>query len=504
MCAYFAFNYSRDVEEALSLGIETIQISKKLLKATPDAEKVKYCYECSACTASCPVAWMFPKHYNPKILLQKVFLDSREVLNEAGLWMCARCYRCYRRCPQGINLPEIFSATRDLAVELGYTSHAENKLWEALKLIKEETPLAAVNTWLCLRPPEEGFKHSEVEKLVTKVLKNFVDDYKKEKILPTPKTRKEKIAVVGSGPAGLTVAYSLVKMGYPVTIFESLPETGGMMRVGIPEFRLPRNVLDVEVHRLNKLGVEIKTGITVGEDLTIDDLFRNGYDATFIAIGAHKSRELRIEGEEPETITNAVDLLRAINTGKSVKLGEKVAVIGGGNVAVDVARTALRQGTKDVNILYRRSREEMPANPLEIKEAEKEGVKIHFLLAPKRISGRDGHAVVLEFARMKLGELDDSGRRRPIPVVGSEFIMQFDAVIPAIGELPDVSFLPDEIEVARGNIVKVNPLTLETTMPGVFAGGDAVSGPATVIEAIAAGKRAASSIHRYLGGKDSS
>jgi len=171
---------------------------------------------------------------------------------------------------------------------------------------------------------------------------------------------------------------------------------------------------------------------------------------------------------------------------------------------MDAARTALRLGAKEASILYRRSREEMPANPLEVKEAEKEGVKIHFLLAPKKISGRDGPVVALECTRMKLGELDESGRRRPIPIAGSEFMMQFDAVILAIGELPDVSFLPQEIEVARGNTVKVNPLTLETSMPGVFAGGDVVSGPATVIEAIAASKRAASSINRYLRGKDSS
>ena len=486
------------------MGTEMVQISKKLLKASPDAEKVKYCYECSTCTASCPIAWIFPKYYNPKILLQKVFLDLNEVLNEVGLWMCAHCYRCYRRCPQGIDLPEIFSATRELAVELGYLPDAEDKLWEALELIKEEIPLAAVYSWLYLHPPEKGVKHSKVEKLITKVLKNFVADYRKEEILPAPKTRKEKIAIIGSGPAGLTAAYSLVNLGYPVTVFESLPEAGGMMRVGIPEFRLPKSLLDVEIHFLNNLGVEIKTDVTVGKDLTIDDLFREGYKATFIAVGAHKSRELRIEGEELEGITNALDILRAINTGKRVKLGERVAVIGGGNVAMDAARTILRLGAKEVSILYRRSREEMPANPLEVKEAEKEGVKIHFLLAPKKISGRDGPVVALECTRMKLGELDESGRRRPISIAGSEFMMQFDAVILAIGELPDVSFLPQEIEVARGNTVKVNPLTLETSMPGVFAGGDVVSGPATVIEAIAAGKRAASSINRYLREKNSS
>jgi len=481
-----------------------VQISKKLLKAAPDAEKVKYCYECSTCTASCPVAWIFPKHYNPKILLQKVFLDSKEVLNEVGLWMCAHCYRCYRRCPQGLDLPEIFSATRDLAVELDYISDAEGKLWEALKLIKEEIPLAAVYGWLCLHPPEGWVKHSKVEKLATRVLKDFVADYGKEKVLPAPKTRKEKIAVIGSGPAGLTAAYRLVKMGYPVTVFESLPEAGGMMRVGIPEFRLPKNVLDVEIHYLNNLGAEIRTGITVGEDLTINNLFREGYKAAFIAIGAHKSRELRIEGAELEIVIDALDFLKAINTGKRVELRERVAVIGGGNVAVDAARTALRLGAKEVSILYRRSREEMPANPSKVKEAEKEGVKVHFLLAPKKISGKDGRVVALEFTRMKLGEPDESGRRRPIPIVGSEFIMQLDAVIPAIGELPDVSFLPKEIEVTRGKTVKVNPLTLETSMPGVFAGGDVVSGPATVIEAIVAGKRASSSIDCYLGGKNSS
>ena len=360
-----------------------------------------------------------------------------------------------------------------------------------MELIGSKIPLAAVYGWFSIRPFKGGDKLFEA-------LKEFVEDYAKEKISPTPPTHGEKIAVIGSGPAGLTAAYRLVKMGYPVTVFESLPEPGGMLRVGIPEHRLPKEVLDLEIRRIKNAGVEIKTDVTIGRDLTIDDLFRQGFKALFIAIGAHKSRELRIEGEELAGVIHALDLLKEVNMGKKVKLGEMVAVIGGGNVAVDAARVAFRLGAREVNILYRRSGAEMPASPLEVKEAEEEGIKIQFLVAPSKILGRDGRVVALECIRMELGEFDESGRRRPVPIKGSEFTVQLDTLIPAIGEAPDVSFVPEEIEIARGNLIKVNPLTLETSLLGVFAGGDAVSGPATVIEAIGAGIRAAFLITRYL------
>ncbi|NIR86287.1 FAD-dependent oxidoreductase, partial [Candidatus Bathyarchaeota archaeon] len=246
------------------------------------------------------------------------------------------------------------------------------------------------------------------------------------------------------------------------------------------------------------LGVEIRTNVTVGKDVTIDGLLKDGYKAVFIATGAPKSRKLRIEGEELKGVMHAIDLLREVNMGKKVEMGDRVAVIGGGNVAIDAAKAVLRLGAKEVTILYRRSREEMPANPWEVRHGEKEGVKIQFLVAPKKILGKDGRLVGIECIRMELGEPDESGRRRPVPIEGSEFTIQLDTMILAIGESPDPFFLPKGIEVTRQNTITVDPITLETSRPGIFAGGDVVSGPATVIEAIVAGRKAASSIDNYL------
>jgi NADPH-dependent glutamate synthase beta subunit-like oxidoreductase len=246
------------------------------------------------------------------------------------------------------------------------------------------------------------------------------------------------------------------------------------------------------------LGVEIKTNVKIGGDLTIDKLWQEGFKAVFISVGAHKTRKLGVEGENLNGVFDALDFLRMANSNEKVRVGERVAVVGGGNVAVDSARTALRLGAREVTILYRRSRDEMPANPYEVKEAEGEGVKIQFLVAPKRILGQNESVTSLECIKMELAEPDESGRRAPKPVEGSEFTMPTDAVILAIGEAPDLSFLPKEIEVSEDNTVAVEPFSTETSELGVFAGGDCVSGPATVVEAILAGKKAAESIDQYL------
>jgi len=480
--------------------IRSIETSKAFLKRLLDVEKLKYCRECGTCTASCPVAWIAPKYYNPRSLLQRGFLDLRGILTQVGLWLCTRCYRCYNRCPQMLDLSEIFSLMRDLAIE--QLPDPASKLVEVLKVIKEEIPLAAVYGWLCLRPHETEREQRRVDKLAIDALERFVADRKREKPSPIPKTREEKIAIIGSGPAGLTAAYELVKKGYSVTVFESLPEPGGMLRVGIPDYRLPKEALNADIDYIKSLGVEIRTNAPVGKDVTIGKLLQEGHRAVFIATGAHKSVELGIEGNELEGVTHALNLLKDLNMGKRIESGERVAVIGGGNVAMDAARTALRLGAKEVNILYRRSRVEMPANPSEVGEAEKEGARIHFLVAPTKILGKDKHVVAVECVRMELGEPDGSGRRRPIPVKGSEYTMEVDAIILAIGETSDLSFLPENIAVTGRDTIAVNPVTLETSLPGVFAGGDVVSGPATVIEAIAAGMRAAVSMDRYLRGED--
>ena len=261
-------------------------------------------------------------------------------------------------------------------------------------------------------------------------------------------------------------------------------------------------MLDAEIEHLKDQGMEIRTNLTVGRDVTINELLREGYKAIFIAVGAQNCRKLDVEGEELKGVVQALDLLRKVNLGHNIELGKKVAVIGGGNVAMDAARTALQLGAKDVNVFCMESQEEMPANPWEVREAEDSGVNMIFSVTPKRMLGKDGRVVATEFVSVELGELDESGMRCPVPIEGSGFTVELDAVILAIGAIPDLSLLPKDIEVAIGNTIVVDLDTLETSLAGVFAGGDVVSGPATVIEAVVAGKRAAVSIDRYLRGED--
>jgi len=272
-----------------------------------------------------------------------------------------------------------------------------------------------------------------------------------------------------------------------------------MLRRCLPAYRLPREFLDRDIEVLKDIGVKIETGVAVGKDFDFSSLQKQGYDAIFIGVGAHKGQELRVEGVDLNGVVHALDFLWMVNSGKvpDVK-GKHVVVIGGGNVAVDSARTALQCGAEEATIFYRRSVEEMPANPWEVKEAQNEGVKIEFLVSPKKFLGDNGKVSAVEFVRMRLGELDETGRRRPLPIEGSEFVKEADMVILAIGEVPDLSFLPKDVELNEDGTIWVNPLTMETTLKGVFAGGDAVTGPASIIEAICAGKIAAASIDCYL------
>lgn len=466
------------------------KISKQNMKEFLDPEKLKHCFECGICTASCPIVKLIQKHYSPRMLLNIVAHDIESAITKVDPWLCAWCDRCYKRCPQGLNLPEIFSLARNIAAEKGYLG----KFDEALQLIGKNMPFAGVCGMVCFGKVDNPKAAKTLEKYVVA----YALEASKDKAELVSKKHEEKIAVIGSGPAGLTAAYELAKRGFPVTIFEAAPKPGGMLRIGIPEFRLPRKVLDAEIERIKDLGVEIRTNVLFGKDITIDSLLKAGYEAIFLAFGAQKSRKLCIEGEELKGVVYAIDLLRDICMENKVELGERVAVIGGGNVAIDVARAVLRLGATEVTILYRRSREEMPASSWEVREVEREGAKIQFLIAPKRILSKDAGLVALECLRMELGEPDESGRRRAIPVEGSEFTIELDTIILATGESPDSSLLPKEVEVSPQNTVIVDPMTLETTLPGVFAGGDVVYGPATVIEAIVAGKKAAKSIGDYL------
>jgi heterodisulfide reductase subunit A-like polyferredoxin len=361
-------------------------------------------------------------------------------------------------------------------------------------------------------------------------LKRFVADWihehpeergKSAEEAASPDRKDERVAIVGSGPAGLSAAHHLVRMGYGVTIFEALPVSGGMMRVGIPAYRLPREVLQREIDDILKLGVELKLNTPIRN---IDHLLEAGYQAVFLAIGAHEPQKLGIPGEDVRGVHHGVPFLQGVSLAERAgimegfedkfivafgipiapKVGNKTVVIGGGNTATDAARTALRLGAKEVRILYRRSRAEMPANPWEIEEAEKEGVQLQVLTAPVEVLEKDGHVSGIRCVRMELGEPDASGRRRPIPITGSEFFISADTMIAAVAQAPEVSFLEEStgLDINPQGTFVVDPKTLATTKPGVFAGGDAAKGPGTLIEAIADGRRTALSIDRYIRGVD--
>jgi heterodisulfide reductase subunit A-like polyferredoxin len=393
----------------------------------------------------------------------------------------------------------------------GYVALIRNgKFREALELVKKAHPFPGICGRVCTHPCEQNCKRGEVDEAISiSALKRFIADlevtYDDAPILPTPKEKKpQKIAIIGGGPAGLTCAYNLTLEGYNATVYEALPKLGGMLWVGIPPYRLPREVINREIDAIVSLGVEIKLNSPVGEAIKLEDLQKD-YDAIFIAAGAHKPFKLGIFGEDLEGVFHGVTFMRKVNMNEPVPIGDKVAVIGGGNTAMDCARSSLRLGAKEVYILYRRSKNEMPVSPHEVEEAEEEGVRFHFLTSPSKILSDDGHKVSkIECMKMKLGEPDESGRRRPIPIQGSEFTIEVDSVIPAVSQAPDVSFLPEEarFEMTKWDRLAVNPTTLMTNIPGIFAGGDFATGPSSVIQSIAAGERAAIAIDKFFSGEE--
>ena len=385
---------------------------------------------------------------------------------------------------------------------------AAGKFQEALKLIKRDNPFPIVCGRVCNHPCEAACKRGEVDEPIDIMhLKQFVADLDlkaETRYIPAVKEKKgKKVAVVGAGPAGLTAAYYLAIEGYDVDVFEALPVAGGWLAVGIPEYRLPKDVLKAEIKVIEELGVKIHLNTPIGKDLPFEKL-RKEYAAVFIGCGTVLSSKLDVPGEELAGVVHGVDYLKRINLGEKVSLGNRVAVIGGGNVAMDAVRTAVRTGSQEVFILYRRSRAEMPAAPEEIEEALEEGVKMEFLVAPVRILGESGKVTGIECIRMELGEPDASGRRRPLPIKGSEFTIACDSIVPAIGQAADLAFVPKEsgIAINKWNTFDVDPVTFATNVPGVFAGGDVVTGPATIVKAVGAGKEAAVSINRYLKGEE--
>ena len=388
---------------------------------------------------------------------------------------------------------------------------AQRKFKEAYNVIRADNPLPSVCGRVCHNPCENVCRAVEMgEAISIRSLKRFVADWAIENNHNSPSVfaqqeKDKKVAIVGSGPGGLSAGYYLRQNGYSVTIFESLPIPGGMLAAGIPEHRLPKNVLNFDIENILSSGIILKTNTTLGKDFSIDDLFNEGYEAVFLALGAYRSSRLRIPGEDTAGVIHAMELLKGTNLGKEVELGERVGIVGGGNAALDAARVAIRnKKTKEVSILYRRTRSEMPAFEEEIESAIEEGVDIQFLVLPTKVFSKEGKVAGVECIRMKLGELDESGRRKPVVISGSEFTIELDTLIPAIGESPDLSFLTekDGIEISRWSTIMADEETLSTSRTGVFAGGDVVKGPSTVIEAIAAGKKSAESISKYLEGKN--
>jgi formate dehydrogenase beta subunit len=349
------------------------------------------------------------------------------------------------------------------------------------------------------------------ECLSIKWLKRFVADYEIEKRrVPSVHqggARSEKVAIIGAGPAGLSCAYYLALKGYSVTIFERLGEPGGMAAMGIPDYRLPRNIVRYETELIERLGVEIRYNTQVGKDITLSQIFEQGYKAIFIGVGAQTNTPMGVEGEDKgyKGFIPGVYYLLEINLGRDpYPEGKKVVVVGGGNVAIDCVRSSFRLGKPDVNLVYRRTKKEMPADPVEVHDAEEEGVKFHYLCNPVRIVEKEGKVVGVECIRMELGEPDESGRRRPVPIKGSEFFIETDILIPAIGQAIDLSFLEekDGIKTTRRSTIAVQEGTFLTSRPGVFSAGDCVTGPDVLVRAAGTGKRAAEKIDLFLRGME--
>lgn len=382
---------------------------------------------------------------------------------------------------------------------------ANGKHREALELIKEQLPLPASIGRVCPHPCEDACRRQLVEEPVSIAwLKSFVADIdlKSEDVfLPELKAPTgKKIAVVGGGPAGLTVSYFLAKAGHQVVIYEAMPKAGGMLRYGIPQYRLPKEVLDQEIEIMKKMGVEIKTNVRIGQDIKLDYL-NNNYDAVYLGIGAWASSGMRCPGENLDGVIGGIEFLEAVASNKPVKLGNKVAVVGGGNTAMDACRTAVRLGVEEVYLLYRRTRSEMPAADIEVIEAEEEGVIFHFLVAPIEVMGEDGKVTQIKLQQMELGEPDASGRRKPVPMPGVEKILEVDNVIAAIGQKV-VSDGMDGITLTKWNTIVADEKTFMTNIPGIFAGGDAINdGPGIAIQAIGHAKKAADVICSYLDGE---
>jgi len=451
--------------------------------------------ECSLCGLgqTCP---------NPVLTTINYFREEYETHIQDKKCPAAACDSlmvspCQHTCPVGINIPK-------------YVAHiAAGEYLESVETIRERNPFPAICGRICHHPCEGRCRRGELDESVAiRALKRYAADWYFDHIgelpepEPFPQTQSQKVAVVGAGPCGLSCAYFLAQMGYPVTVFEALPVGGGMLSVAIPDFRLPTEAIQNEIDYIAKRGVEIRYNMPINVNFTVEDLRKDGFEAVFIAAGAQRSQQIGIPGEleDVEGFYYGLRFLRDVKVGRPLRIGSRVAVIGGGNVALDASRTAIRLGADEVSIYYRRSREEMPVTEVEYDEAVAEGIKTNFLVSPTRIVNDNWKVAGLNCINMRLGEPDASGRRRPVPIPGSEFFAEADTVIAAVGQAPDLSFLPPDsaLERTRWETLVVDDNRLATNILGVFAGGDFVAGPAMVIDAIAAGRRGAIAVDKYL------
>jgi putative selenate reductase YgfK subunit len=428
---------------------------------------------------------------------REVFLSHLETRNcPLGDCIALSPAPCQMACPSGIDVP-------------GYVTLIGQGLDdEAVELIRKDNPFPWICGLVCTHPCEFMCVRGRIdEPIAIKDLKGFAAEramseghYRNPEKAPD---NGRKVCIIGAGPGGLTTAYYLALKGYRITMIESLPMAGGMMMVGIPRYRLPREVIDREVAMIEDLGVEIRYNTHLGRDITLDELKNEGFKVFFIAVGAHGSSKMRIPGEDDfPQVRDAIDFLKRIALGEHHMPGRRVAVIGGGNVAMDAARSCIRLGCDEVTVVYRRRRSDMPANEEEVQQAEEEGVKFSFLTTPLEILGRDNRVNALHCLRTEMGKVDESGRRRPVVVKGSDFSMEVDAVISAIGQTIDRTGFEslDDLQWTRRQTIRVDQASMMTAMDGFFAAGDVVSGPATVVEAIGGGKRAAEAIDRYFEG----
>jgi len=455
------------------------------------------CNDCKACIRVCPVN-MYDDfneglgfrtavdYFNPGTGVYNIFKEDQPV--------------CQRTCPAHLDI-------RTYVAQI-----ADGKPLDSLATIRDRLPLPGSIGRVCPHPCETACNRQYLDEPISICfLKRFAADAElKEGIEPAYETPEkkypEKIAIIGAGPAGLTCAHDLAREGYEnITIYETLPVPGGYLWVGIPEYRLPKELLKREVDLIANMGIDIKYNMRVGKDISFDDLRKNN-DAVFIGAGCHKGLKLRVPGEdeyEGKGIVDCVTFLREQALGQAPEAKGKLIVIGGGNAAIDSARVGWRMGFDEVYILYRRTRKEMPANPWEIDAAEHEGVILQYLAAPVEILGKDGRVNGMKCIKMELGEPDASGRRRPVPIEGSEYVIDAETIVPAISQATNLDFLGEkhEFNITRWNTFDIDEDTGATNIPGVFAGGDVVSGPDIAIRAVAAGKRAALGIHDYLRSK---